>query len=126
MFKQDFILRMIDELAQAVAAALRKADEQRFDEAKAALDGAEQKLGLMRDAERLDARSLAALLGGDRSVLYARLLLARASLSDRRGDRRLADRTRRRARELLQHSQPEQLGEQKARLTREAFDHELE
>ncbi len=119
MFKQDYIVRLVEELARAVQSALRRADEQRFEEAEAELDQAEQSLGLLRNAQALDARSLASLLGGDKCALYAQILLARAQLAERRASQASPSRAsalRGRALALLSHAEPRELGGLKAEL----------
>ena len=120
MFKQDYILRLVEELAQAVAKVLKGNSESKLESLESELERAEQELGVIRGAETLTARSLAGLLGGDKCVLYAELLLARAALLERRGSTGAASARRRRAQELLVHSRPEQLLELKAELLAQA------
>ena len=119
MFKQDYILRLVEELSQAVARVLKKSSEQEFESLEGEFDRAEQALGVLRGAELLDAKSVARLLGGDKCVLYVKILLARASLLEQRESPAQAGALRHRARDLLGHSRPEQLVELKSDLLKE-------
>ena len=120
MIKQDYILRMVEELAQAVARALQRKSQQEFESVEAEFERAEQALGIMRGAETLNARSLASLLGGDKCVLYVKILLARAALLEHQHSETHAWALRHRARELLGHSRPELLVDLKQELLRQA------
>lgn len=116
MLRQDYILRLVEELARAVARALGSAKSQDFARAETELDEAERRLGLFHGSERLDASSLARLLGGDKCVLYAQLLLARADIAEQRQQADSPDALRQRARQLLAAAHPEALADLKAEL----------
>lgn len=120
MIKRDYIMRLVDELAQTVTRALSSSSEQDLELVEAELDEAEQALGILRGAEALSASSLAVLLGGDKCVLYAELLLGRAAVLERRGGASQGVAQRQRARDLLRSSRPEQLGDLKATLLEQA------
>jgi hypothetical protein len=118
VFRQDYIKRLIDQLADFVARVSRLMAEGRLPEADAELVQAEQQLGLPLGSERLDARSLALLLGdGDRVVLLAILLEQKALLAERRGDSSQASRELSRAKQLLLHAKPQALAAQAAELS---------
>ena len=116
MLRQDYILRLVEEFARAIARALSRAKEQDFAPAEAELDEAERRLGLFHGSDRLDPSSLAKLLGGDRCVLYAQLLLARAELAERRQQIESRDALRQRAHQLLRAAHPDALADLKAKL----------
>ena len=101
--RKDWLRRLIEQLAQALAtiAGLRRSGQ--LVEAEMALKQAERELlgPLARDAERLDSESLKQLLSADERVrLYAELLIERAELRSLRGDLAGAALDRLRAAEL--------------------------
>ncbi len=116
MFRQDYILRLIEELARAVARSLARAKEQNFARAQVELDEAEQRLGLFHGSERLDAQSLVKLLGDDKCVLYAQLLLTRADLAEQQHHAETRMALQQRARQLLLAAHPDVLADLKAEL----------
>src|SRR5690606_15910782 len=116
VLRQDYILRLVEELARAIARSLSRTKEQDFARAEAELDEAERRLGLFHGSERLDASSLARLLGGDKCVLYAKLLLARAEIAERRQQVGSQDAFRQRAKQLLTVARPGALADLKAEL----------
>lgn len=101
--KQDFILRMIERAGRALARALGKQAEGEDDEALQALGEAYDAL-LTMDRElfdRLDAKSLASMLGPPEVVrMIARVCKADAQSLERQGQAALAKQRRRRAIEL--------------------------
>jgi hypothetical protein len=98
MQKRDYVERMIEQLAAAVARIVGLASDAKTDEAEAELDAAWRTyLGLARrDMAALDDATLAALLGA-KAPLGASLFEAGAAIADARGDRDAAARLRRRA-----------------------------
>jgi hypothetical protein len=113
MLRQDYIGRLIQQLAEMLArvAGLRKQGQP--EQADAELAAAERALGIPIGAERLDARSVATLLGGADKVVLAALILEQRALScEARGDVALAAKHRARALALLAHSAPTELGAQ--------------
>lgn len=93
MVERDYILRMIQQLAQAIARIVGLKREGKLDEALAALretaDGIFGPLGRTLDA--LDARSAASLLGSFAKVdAYARLTGEEASIHELGGAARLS------------------------------------
>lgn len=100
--RRDFLRRLIEDSARVLAAimGLRQSGqldeaEQQIEEASAALLGA-----LGRDAELLDAQTVARLLGAERVRVYAALIAERAELRAARGDLAGAATDRLRAAEL--------------------------
>jgi hypothetical protein len=117
MLRQDYIGRLIQQIAEMLArvAGLRK--EGQPEQADAAIEDAERALGIPVGAERLDARSVATLLGGaDKVVLAALILEHKALAADARGERALAAKHRARALGLLSHATPTELGQQASEL----------
>jgi hypothetical protein len=113
MLRQDYIGRLIQQLAEMLArvAGLRKQGQP--EQADAELAAAERALGIPIGAERLDARSVATLLGGADKVVLAALILEQRALSyEARGDVVLAAKHRARALALLAHAAPTELGAQ--------------
>jgi hypothetical protein len=102
MFQRDYILRMIEQAAQAIARAMRMFREQKQDEAEQQLASGYAALGL--DPELLgilDAASLRAQWGDEEMLAMAsRLLLCDAELRQGAGDRALAQRRFKTARKL--------------------------
>ncbi|HMR08408.1 MAG TPA: hypothetical protein PKA88_21660 [Polyangiaceae bacterium] len=110
MLRQDFIGRLIQQLAEALAriAKLNRKDE--AEQVEAELASAESALGIFQGMDRLDTRSVSLLLGGgDKVVLAAQLLEQRALLAVEQSDLPRASKLRQRARELLSHAQPKEL-----------------
>ncbi|MCA9592075.1 MAG: hypothetical protein KC776_02165 [Myxococcales bacterium] len=109
--RQDFIGRLIQQLADFFARALKQIQEGQLDEAEATIAEAERSLGLPRGMERLDARSAAMMLGGgDKVVLAALLLEQKALMAASRGREADAKTLRARAQSLLSHAKPHELG----------------
>jgi hypothetical protein len=101
---RDYVLRMIQRIAQAVAAVLRKRAEGEPDEALALLDRARADLfGAMRSAlDAVDPGSLNRLLSETEKVrAYATFLAVEADLRDDRREARAAAAARRRTLAVL-------------------------
>jgi hypothetical protein len=87
--KRDYILRLIEELQQALATILRHRQE---GDGKAALRNADDAIAtllgpLAEVATRLDSASAAQVVGdADRTAAWARLLAAKAAVQRERGD----------------------------------------
>jgi hypothetical protein len=98
MQTRDYIERLIEQVAAAVARVAGFVAEGRVDEADEALDDVwSSVIGLRRgDAGRLDGGTLRALLGAKASVA-ARLLEAEATVEDARGRSARAEDLRQRA-----------------------------
>lgn len=112
MFQQDYIKRLIEQLGDFLARVAKLAAGGRASEAEAEIAEAERGLGVPSGAERLDARSLAMILGGgDKVVIAASLAAERAKLADMAGDPTRAEQQRDRARQLLAAARPDQLTE---------------
>ncbi|MFO0569618.1 MAG: hypothetical protein U0263_28470 [Polyangiaceae bacterium] len=110
MLRQDYIGRLIAQVAEALARALGKLKESKLEEAEQELAEAENSLALPRGIERFDARSAALIIGnGDKVVLAALLLERRAELARARGKADEARRGLARARALLEHARPHEL-----------------
>ncbi|MEZ4222254.1 MAG: hypothetical protein R3B13_15060 [Polyangiaceae bacterium] len=117
MLRQDYIGRLIQQLAEALAriAGLSRRDQR--DEIEQELQSAEAALGLFKGMDRLDARSAAMILGGgDKVVLAAQLIEQRAMLAAEAGDAAREAVLRRRARELLACATPHELVREAAEL----------
>jgi hypothetical protein len=98
--ERDYLLRIIQQLGQAVAAILLKKREGKTDEALSMLEALRRRIfGGMRDPlDRLDPASVATVLGGpEKARTYAVLLAVEADIREERGDARAAGRARRRA-----------------------------
>lgn len=100
---RDFILRLIRQLAAALAIIVGK-------RSAGDLDGARRELERTRDTifgpiasslPMLDATAIASLLGEEKARVYARLMSVEADLCDDRGDAAAARTCRRRARAVL-------------------------
>jgi hypothetical protein len=98
MQRRDYLERMIEQLAAAIAQVLGLAREQRFDEAEQALDAAWSSSVTFRraDAARLDDATLRMLLG-PKVDLAASLFEAEAGLAEARGETARAEALRARA-----------------------------
>ena len=101
--KRDYILRMIEQLAETLASIVGLKQAGKLDEAellvRETVDGL---LGPLRSAlEALDAPSAAALLGSrEKLAAYAALTAEEGSIRDLKGDARGARRARKRALDL--------------------------
>ena len=102
MFQRDYLLRMIEQAAQALARALRLFREQKQDEAEQQLASGYAALGLDPDLlGMLDAHTLRAQWGDEEMLaMAARLLLCDAELRLGRGDGGVAQRRFKAARKL--------------------------
>lgn len=101
MFRHDFIKRFIEQMAAFLARLSGFVSAGKLEEADREVQNLERELGLPRDYERLDARSLALLLGqADKAALAALLLWHRAEIATERGQVAEAARLQARAREL--------------------------
>jgi hypothetical protein len=81
MVQRDYILRMIEQFAQAIARILAFTNESKFDDARRELDAAYQSLGISRTmVARLDEPSLRLLLRDEKMRGLALLLAAEARL----------------------------------------------
>jgi hypothetical protein len=86
VIRQDYIERMIEQLAAAIARIAGLASEGKYEDAARELDGCYRSLGVTRHMlERLDAPTLAAMLGGSRAEAVARVLDAEATLARSQG-----------------------------------------
>jgi len=95
--QRDYIERMVQQLAGAIATILGAASAGRFEEAERDLDRAWSGLGLRRtDVLRLDDDTVCALLGA-KTELAVRLLEAQSSVEEARGAREAAAALRARA-----------------------------
>jgi hypothetical protein len=113
MLRHDYIGRLIQQIAEMLARVANLRKERQPEQADAALAEAERALGIPVGAERLDARSVAMLLGGkDKVVLAALVLEQRALAAEARGDAAIGARERARALALLDHASPTELGAQ--------------
>jgi hypothetical protein len=89
VLQRDYIMRMIEQAAEAVARAFGFIAQQKLDDAEDELDGAYAALGIDRELLGvLDAGTLARQLGDDDRIAAAvRVLLCDARLQTTRGDR---------------------------------------
>jgi hypothetical protein len=104
MFQRDYILRMMDAVAQAVARVLRLLAQKKPDEARQVIGESYRALSLDREFLLvLDGPSIRTHCGNEdeRVALAARLLLADCEVQVHTGDRREALRTLRAARRAL-------------------------
>ncbi len=117
MLRQDYIGRLIQQLAEALARIAnlsRKTDTQQIEAELASVEAA---LGFFPGMDRLDARSTALLLGGgDKVILAVQLLEQRALLASDNSEPERARVLRRRAVALLDHAKPDELTEDAAQL----------
>jgi hypothetical protein len=104
LFERDYILRMVQQVAQVIARAMGLITERKLDDADAELASGYGTLGLDRELVGvLDAASLARLLGDeDRIAAAVRLIAHDARLRLAQGDLRRAARLLRAARGLMQ------------------------
>jgi hypothetical protein len=101
---RDYLLRMIQRVAQAIAAALGKRAEGQPDEGLALLERARAEIfGVIRSAlDAVDPASVNSMLSeADKVRAYARFLAVEADLRDDRGEARAAASARRRALAVL-------------------------
>jgi hypothetical protein len=97
MQQRDYIERMIQQIAAAIAALLGKVAAGELVDAERDLDAAWSSLGLRRrDVLRLDDATVCLMLAS-KAELAARLALAQASLEEARGARAEAEALRARA-----------------------------
>lgn len=89
MFQRDYLMRMVDQIAQAVARAVGLIAKRKNDEAQQQLDSGYAALGMDRELLLiLDGPTLARQLGDDQRIAAAiTLLLCDAELQLARGDR---------------------------------------
>ena len=121
MLRHDYIGRLIQQLGEALARIAGLAGAGKNEEAAKEIADAERQLGLPLGAERLDARSVALLLGGaDKVVLLALLCEQRARLASDAGDHAAARRHRARLLALLDHASPVELGPEREALRQRA------
>jgi hypothetical protein len=104
LFQRDYILRLIQQVAQALARAMGLLKERKLEEADAEIGSGYSVLGLDRELVGvLDAAGLARLLGDDERIAAAvRLITCDARLRLTQGDPRRAARLLRSARGLMQ------------------------
>jgi hypothetical protein len=113
MLRHDYIGRLIQQIAEFLARVAALRGEGRTQAADAELEAAERALGLPVGIERLDARSVAMLIGGgDKVVLAALILEQRALAASALGQRAVAAAQRARALAILDHAKPFELAEQ--------------
>jgi hypothetical protein len=102
MYRRDYIQRLIEQLAEAIARAAGAGRQGRPDEGLVLLNRALQDTSGL-DPEsllRLDARSLLAILGPEKTALVADAFVARAELLRLDGKTGEAERVERRALDL--------------------------
>jgi hypothetical protein len=117
VLRQDFIGRIIQQLAEALARIAKLSRKDDAEQVQAELASVESALGIFAGMDRLDARSVALMLGGgDKVVLAAQLLEQRALLAAERADELTERKLRKRALELLRHAQPKELEKAAAEL----------
>jgi hypothetical protein len=86
VIRQDYLERMIQQLAAAIARIADLAREGKHEQAGRELDGCYRSLGVTRDMlERLDATTLGAMLGVGKAEAVARVLDAEADLARSQG-----------------------------------------
>lgn len=103
MSERDYILRLVQRLAQTIASILGRARGGQTADALAAIDRARLDLfgPLRRSLDILDASSVMSLLGDvDRVRAYAMLATAEAEVRDMRGELKQGAASRRRALEV--------------------------
>ncbi|HVZ24155.1 MAG TPA: hypothetical protein VG871_23950 [Vicinamibacterales bacterium] len=117
MFRQDYILRLIEEFARRVGRVLQLLRQGDLDDADREIALAEQAIGVPPGLEQIDAASAAMVLGnGDKVILLARLTELRAEEADARGATADAARHRARAMALLDRATPLELTQEAADL----------
>jgi len=95
MFQRDWLLRLVEQIAETVAKALGLAKEGRHDEAKRELNGAYSALGISRDlVGRLDASSIR-MMAGDKLPALVKLLETEIEIVRLAGDEDMARRRER-------------------------------
>jgi hypothetical protein len=104
VFRDDWVKRVIKELAAAIAAAVGRAREGSADEALKELSRTgERELGMPRSTlDRLEARSVHLVLGKERAGVLIQLLNGEAEVLDAAGRPSDAEKRRARAREIEQ------------------------
>jgi hypothetical protein len=104
LFQRDYILRLIQQVAQVIARAMGLITERKLEDAEAELASGYSTLGLDRELVGvLDAAGLARLLGDDDRIAAAvRLIVCDARLRLAQSDPRRAARLLRSARGLMQ------------------------
>jgi hypothetical protein len=103
LFRQDWIKRAIEQFAAALAKAAGLSHAGQHTEALEALREAKGALPIVPGMlEDMDVQALIESLGVEQAQLLARLLAAEADLHDRMGRPLLAQRPRRRSRELFE------------------------
>jgi hypothetical protein len=106
MFRQDWIQRAIEQLGAALARAAGLSRSEQHAEALEVLREAKGALPLVPGVlEDMDVPTLIESLGVEQAELLARLLAAEADLLDRMGRSLLAQRPRRRSRQLFEQLQ---------------------
>ena len=101
MLRHDIIKRLIEKMAAMLARLAGLTAAGKLDEADGELQAIERELGLPRGHDRLDARSLALVLGSaDRVALASVLLWHQAEIATERGQVADAARLQVRARQL--------------------------
>ena len=110
MFREDYILRLVEEFARRVGRVIELLRQKDFDDAGREIALAEQALGAPPGLGHIDPASAAMVLGnGDKVVLLARLTELRAEEADARGAAADSARHRARALALLDCARPVQL-----------------
>jgi hypothetical protein len=113
MLRHDYIGRLIQQISELLARVAGLRGESRTQEADAELEAAERAVGLPVGVERLEARSVAMLIGGGDKVVIAALILEQKALNaDARLEPKLASTHRARALALLAHAKPFELADQ--------------
>jgi len=103
LLRQDMIKRAVEQLGAALARAAGLSRTEQHAEALEALREAKGALPIVPGMlEDMDAQGLIESLGVEQAELLARLLAAEADLHDRMGRPLLAQRPRRRSRELFE------------------------
>jgi hypothetical protein len=91
MVQRDYILRMIEQFAQAIAAIVAHLGGGRREEARAAIDQAWVSLGVSRSmVQSLDANSIRMLVGEEKAELVMKLFAVEAELLHSEGKEREA------------------------------------
>ena len=104
MLRQDYILRLIEQAAAALARAFAALAGKQYDMALAELSQAFNAASKLdrRSFDALDTRTVARLLGSPEQLrMVARVLAAEAEVHEQQGNRLTARRCLQRARELL-------------------------
>ena len=104
MLRQDYILRLIEQAAAALARAFAAIAGKEYDMALRELAQAFSAASKLdrRSFDALDTRTVARLIGSPEQIrMVARVLATEADVHEQQGNRVLARRSLRRARELL-------------------------